>query len=320
MNKLRQLYEKLYQIKAIYFDIDSEKSLLSDAAFVKKFYLDRTGKPIDLKNPKTLAEKLNWLKAYYHDPLMTLCADKYRLRTYVERVLGKGYMPRILGVWSSPDEIDFNALPDTFVLKTNHDGGPIICKDKSKLDQEATRKLLAEKLKVNYYARGREWSYKNIKRLIFAEEFLSISDGELIDYRFFCFNGEPKYCMTTSEHTDAKHGRTDYFDLDFNHLPFGGSSQRATITPKKPDNLAEMLEVARKLASYAAFPFVRVDLYSLNKKIYVGELTFYPTGGMVNYHPEEWNKTVGDYLVLPKKNAWRHFKDHDRKWIRKALK
>ena len=138
--------------------------------------------------------------------------------------------------------------------------------------------------------------------------------------QIFCFNGEPKYCMTTSEHTDAKHGSSDYFDLEFNHLPFGSSSQLATVTPKKPDNLAEMLEISRKLASYAAFPFVRVDLYNLSGKIYVGELTFYPTAGMVNYCPEKWNKTTGNYLTLPKKNAWRHLKGRDKKWIEQALK
>ena len=320
MKFFTRLHEQLFAIKKNYFGEIGKKRLVPSRIALQKQYLDYFGRPIDLKNPVLLSEKLNWLKLYYHDPLMTLCADKYRLRIYVERVLGKGYTPRILGVWSHADEIDFDALPNAFVLKTNHDGRPIICKDKSKLDQETVRQALFEKLTDDYYIRSREWAYKNIKRLIFAEQYLSVPGGELIDYRFFCFNGEPKYCMTTSEHTDAKCGHTDYFDLDFNHLPFGGSSQRATMTPKKPDNLAEMLEVARRLASYAAFPFVRVDMYSVTGTIYVGELTFYPTGGMVNYRPEEWNKITGDYLTLPKKNAWRHFKDRDRKWIRKALK
>ena len=271
----KKIHLKLYLLKEDLFSIDSKKNILPSRTFVQKYYLKRLGKPINLKEPQLLSEKLNWLKVYYHDPLMTVCADKYRMRKYVERVLGKGYTPRILGVWSSPDEIDFDALPEKFVLKTNHDGRPIVCTDKSQLDIAATRNLLAEKLKTDYYVRGREWAYKNIKRLIFAEEFLETPDGgDLVDYKIFCFKGEPKYIRITSEHTDPKHGRVDHFDLQFNHMLFVDTWQPAEHPPKKPENLDQMIEVARKLASFAAFPFVRVDLYSVDNKVYVGELTF----------------------------------------------
>ncbi|MBQ7172530.1 MAG: hypothetical protein IJR88_00200 [Clostridia bacterium] len=185
MNLHEKLYSCLDAIKETYFSVDSKKNILPDRFFIQKYYQKRLGKKPNLKHPVLFSEKLNWLKLYYHDPLLTLCADKYRMRRYVKRVLGEGYTPHILGVWSSPDEIDFAALPEKFVLKTNHDGCPIICTDKSEFDIDATRNLLSEKLKDSYYTRSREWAYKNIKRLIFAEEYLSVPGEELIDYRFF---------------------------------------------------------------------------------------------------------------------------------------
>lgn len=321
MRFFEKLHEQLFSIKENYFGETGRKRFVPSRIFLKKYYFERLGKQIDFDHPKLLSEKLNWLKIYYHDPLMTLCADKYRMRRYVKRALGADYTPRVLGVWSSPKEIDFDTLPKKFVLKTNHDGCPIICIDKNKLDINATRDQLAEKLRADYYLRGREWSYKNIKRLIFAEEFLETPDGDdLVDYKIFCFNGDPKYIRVTSEHTDPKHGRVDHFDLDFCHLPFVDSWQPADHQPNKPENLAEMIEIAKKLASFGDFPFVRVDLYSIGDKIYVGELTFYPKNGMLCYHPEEWNKITGDYLTLPKKNGWRKIKGRNKKWLRQALK
>lgn len=315
---LKKIYGFIDKIKDNYFNLESENCLYSDRVFVPKYYYKRLGKKMNVKNPKLFSEKLNWLKIYYHDPLYTICADKYRMREYVNKVLGEGYTVPLLGKWDKAEDIDFNLLPDKFVLKTNHDGCPIICTDKSKLDIESTKKLLNEKLKKNFYARGREWAYKNIKRLIFAEEFLE-TNGELIDYRFFCFNGSPKIVHITSEHTDAKHGKSDYFDVDFNLLPFHGRSLPATNTPVKPENYGTMVKVAKKLSEYGKFPFVRVDMYNVNGKIYIGELTFYPSNGMVYYEPTEWNEILGSYLILPKKNGWKREK-RDKKWMAKILK
>ncbi len=319
----QKLYEKLDAWKWTYFNVDSQKCILSDRAFISKYYFKRMGKKLDLKYPKTLAEKLNWLKIYYHDPLMTICADKYRMREYVKLILGEGYTPALLGVWEKPEEIDFDKLPQKFVLKTNHDGCPIICTDKSKLDFNAVRQQLSQKLKTDYYARGREWAYKNIKRLIFAEEYLEPESGELIDYKFFCFNGEPKLLYVISEKINEKNGALDYFDIEFRELPFKRiGKNKAKDQPQKPEDFEKMIQIAKKLSSYGegGIPFVRVDMYFCNGKIFVGELTFYPTNGMHEFEPAEWNQIIGDYLILPRKNGYKHQRGRDRAWIRRTLK
>ena len=321
--------EQLYKIKKFFLNnctiftvkYNPRKCVLPNRLYVPQYYKKRMGRTMDLKNPKEISEKLNWYKVYYHDPLLTLCADKYRMREYVKMVLGEGYTVPLLGKWESPNEIDFEALPDRFVLKTNHDGGPIVCQDKSQIDKNYVINKLKQKLKSNYYRRGRTWSYKNIKRCVFAEEFLDLGDEELVDYRFFCFNGIVKYICTTSEKTDAKHGHTDYFDAEFNKLPFCGGSGCAAVTPLQPANFEEMKKIAEQLASYGdgGIPFVRVDMYAFDDKIYIGELTFYPTNGMVNYNPKEWNKIIGDYFVLPKKNGWKKQSGRDDKWIKTII-
>jgi len=322
MNKVKNNLHRLRINSRNWLDVSSEQNLIPDKAFVKIYYQKTMGRKIDLREPKLLSEKLNWMKLYYHDPLFTVCSDKYRMREYVKLILGEGYTPKLLGKWDRAEDIDFNMLPNQFVIKTNHDGGPIVCLDKRLFDCETARSKLKEKLNRDYYHRGREWSYKNIKRCIFAEELLGDGKEDLVDYKFFCFWGEPKVLYTTSEHTDAKHGGIDYFDMGFRHLPVkhGIDYPQAQKIPQKPNSFEEMIEVARRLSSYGeGIPFVRVDLYSVNGRIYVGEMTFYPTNGMIDYDPPEWNRITGDYLQLPRKNGWKYQKGRDNEWIKNVL-
>ena len=202
-----------------------------------------------------------------------------------------------MGLWEKFDDIDFSQLPNQFVLKTTHGcGGIIICKDKSKLDITAARKVIKFSFKHNYFAYGREWPYKSVKPRIIAEEFMVDESGvELKDYKFFCFDGEPKAMYIAR---DRPHDtRFDFFDMDFNHLPLTNGHDNATKIIPKPQNFELMIELARKLSK--DIPHVRVDLYNINGKVYFGELTFFHWGGMVPFEPEEWDYTFGNWINLP---------------------
>ena len=306
-----------------FFNVESRDCILPTRVYIPKYYEYRMGNSMDLHNPKTISEKLNWLKVYYHDPLMTICADKYRMRKYVEKMFEqRGRTVPLLGKWDRAEDIDFDSLPNQFVLKTNHDDNPIICLDKALFDFESAKRTLDRKLHTSKYVQGREWSYKNIKRCIIAEEFIGDEHEDLVDYKFMCFNGEPKYIQVQSEHNDPKVDfAIDYYDLSFSRLPMMHNvHQPAKKSLQKPTQLNEMIDIARKLASFGtAFPFVRVDLYAVDGKIYVGELTFYPTNGMVQYTPDEWNAITGDYLQLPKGKEWKKRDKESQKWIREVL-
>ena len=320
MKKFKKKLKSLLHFKSEYLSVESRKCILPTRIFVPKYYEYRMGKKMDLRHPKLFSEKLNWMKVYYHDPLFTLCADKYRMRKYVEKILGPGYTVPLLGKWDRAEDIDFASLPDRFVLKANHDGGPIICADKASFDCEAARALLSKKLNTSQYAKGREWSYKNIKRCIIAEDLLGDGTSFLNNYKFFCFYGEPKYLQVESENESAKEFKVDYFDMEFNELPFKSGLQKANNTPKKPGSFEEMKNVAVKLSSYGeGIPLVRVDMYYTGSRIYIGELTFYTGNGMIDYDPPEWDGIIGKWMVLPKKNGWRQQKGRDNAWIKKTL-
>lgn len=283
----------------------------SDKAYIKKKYRSKFGKKPNLKDPVTFNEKLQWLKLYHRRPLFTRMVDKYAVREYITERVGAGYLIPSLGVWDDPDQIDFDALPNQFVLKCTHNsgGGTCICQDKSTLDIAQVKQDLRDGLAQNYYLTSREWPYKNVPRRIIGEQFMideSNQDSQkaLTDYKVFTFNGEPKLVYVyQSVHTEkgSKPVNTycDVFDLDWNLQPiiqnFGNDPQ----TPAKPRNLEKMLELSRKLSE--GIPFLRVDFYEINGKIYVGEMTFYSWAGFEPFHPEEWDYTLGSWLVLPKK-------------------
>ena len=265
---------------------------LSDEAYIKLIYRLRMGKKLNLDNPVTFTEKLQWLKLNDHNPEYTKIADKLAVRDYISEKVGKEHIVPVLGVYSSFDEIDFDSLPSRFVLKTTHDSGSwVICSDKSSFDYTSARKILTRSLKRNYYRTTREWQYKDIEPRIVAEEFL----GERIDdYKFFCFNGEAKF-MYIEKETDA-HPSQAIFDMNFNRLPFSMDDDVSLAAFEKPEFFDEMKRIAGVLSS--GIPFIRVDMYYVGGRILVGELTFYHYGGYIPFNPPEWDKTIGGYLNI----------------------
>lgn len=254
------------------------------------------GKKLDLKNPQTFNEKLQWLKLYDRNPEYTKMVDKYEVRKYIADKIGEEYLIPLLGVWDKFDDIDFSTLPDQFVLKCTHDsGGLVICKDKSKLDIEAARKKINKCLKRNFYKLTREWPYKNVKPRIIAEKLMVDESGtELKDYKIFCFNGDPKAMFIA---TDRPHDtRFDFFDTEFNHLPFTNGHPNATKEIKRPKGLEEMVQLAEKLSQ--GMKQVRIDFYDINGKVYFGEITFFHWSGMVPFEPEEWDYKFGEWINI----------------------
>lgn len=260
---------------------------------------------LDLKHPQTFCEKIQWLKLYDRKPEYTTMVDKYAVKEYVADIIGKEYIIPTIAVWNHTEEIDWDSLPNSFVLKTTHGGGSggvIICKDKSKLDKVATIKQLNISYNSCIYKTHREWPYKNVPKRIIAEVLMEDNSeegtGELSDYKFFCFNGEPKYCQVIR---DRKIQETiDFYDMQWNHMPFVGLNPKVKngATPvKKPQKLDEMMDVCRMLGKN--IPFTRIDLYIINDNIYFGEITFYPATGMGRFSPEEWDYILGKELVLP---------------------
>lgn len=304
--KLRALSHKSKVFSKIYstasrLKVEKRKDL-SDEEFLRKKYEENVGKNLNLDNPQTYNEKIQWLKLHDRNPLYTELVDKYAVKKYVEEKIGSLHViPVIGGPWKDASEIDFDSLPDQFVLKCNHDcGSVIVCKDKSKLDQEKTRKRLNDALQVNYYYVGREWPYKNVQPCIFAEKYMVDDDGiELRDYKFFCFNGEPKYLFIATERmSESEETKFDFFDMNFNHLPFTNGHPNAKEQPQKPKFFEEMKRFSSVLSE--GIPHVRVDFYEANNCVFFGEMTFYHWGGMGIFDPEEWDYTFGSWIDLSK--------------------
>lgn len=281
------------------------KNLL-DEEYIKKIFKLEMGYALDLENPKTFNEKLQWLKLHYHNPECVTMVDKYLSKQYVAERIGEEYVVPLYGVWDSFDEIDFGSLPEQFVLKTTHDcGGVVICRDKSTFDKNQAKKFLEQHLRHEYFYHCREWPYKHVKPRIIAERFMKDSEGQaeegLTDYKFFCFNGEPKamFIATDRARKDTE-TKFDFFDMDFNHLPFTNGHPNSDKPIEKPRQFELMIELAQKLSK--DIPHVRVDFYESEGNIYFGELTFFHWGGLVPFEPEEWDMRFGEWIVLPDKS------------------
>ncbi len=276
---------------------------LSDEKFIRKKWKSVYGTEIDLDNPKTFNEKLQWLKLHDRKPEYTTMVDKYLVKEYVANLIGNEHIIPTLGVWDSYDEIDFDSLPDKFVLKCTHDSGSVkIVKDKSKIDHTQLKKYFKRKLRCNYYLVAREWPYKNVKPRIIAEEYLAdLATQQIIDYKFFCMNGKPAFLYVSVGLDDHSTAKISFYSLDGRELPFKRSDYAPFHNAKMPANYELMKEIAGKLAADISAPFVRVDLYEINNKILFSEFTFFPCEGFIPFEPKEWDMRIGEMLKLPNK-------------------
>lgn len=274
--------------------------MFSDETYLKMLYRLYLGKSLDLNNPKRFTEKIQWLKIYGRTPINAIMADKYAVKDYVKEHIGEQYVIPLLGVWDRPEDIDFSKLPESFVLKCNHNShtGLYICRDKSLLDENAVRKGLRKGLREDYYLCSREHAYK-IPRKIIAEKYMEDAETkELRDYKFFCFNGEPKILFVASGRLQGEKCVTfDFFDMDYNHLPVTNGHPNSKMLPEKPKCFEEMKQLAAKLS--VDMPHVRIDFYEVNGRVFFGEFTFSHNGGLVPFNPDEWDYKLGDMLMLP---------------------
>lgn len=274
---------------------------LPDKLYLQVYYFAQFHKFINFKNPKTYNEKLNWLKLNDRNPEYTKMVDKYEAKEYVKNIIGEEYIIPTLGVWDKFDDIDFDKLPNRFVLKCTHDsGGIVMCKDKKTFDIQSAKKYLSTRLNEKYFFIGREWPYKEVKPRIIAEKYIEDSEmGELRDYKLMSFNGKVKCSFVCSERDYNGNLKVDFFDNDWNKLPFTRKYGNSIKEIKQPQKFAEMKELAEKLS--VNIPFVRVDFYEVSGKIYFGELTLYPGCGFEKFNPDEYDKKLGDLLILPEK-------------------
>lgn len=276
--------------------------LMPDKMYINLKYYYRFKKRINWKNPQTYNEKLQWLKVYYHRKDLWKYVDKYEVKEIIGEIIGKDHIIPTLGVWNNFDEIDFDKLPDQFVLKCTHDSGSIvICKDKSSFDKEEAKKVLEKALKTESFWGGREYPYKFVKPRIIAEKFMEdAEEKELRDYKFFVFDGKARYMfIATDRENKAADTCFDFYDMDFNHLDLRHGHPNAKKEIKKPSNFDEMIVMAEKLG--ANFPHVRVDFYEVNGVTYFGEMTFYHHCGFMNFDPDKWDYEFGKCLKLPEK-------------------
>lgn len=274
---------------------------LSDEDYLKSYFSAAIGKKLNLEEPQTFNEKLQWLKLYDRKPEYTRMVDKIEAKQYVAAIIGEEHTIPTLGVWSDPNDIDFDALPNQFVLKCNHNSGlgMCICKDKAKLDIRKVRRGLRKGLKQNYYLHGREWPYKNVIPKILAEQYLSNGEGGLTDYKVHCFNGIPKLILVCKDRLASSGPTYDFYSTEWEPLNIRRPSHpNSAHDMPKPTELAEMLSLSERLAK--DIPFLRTDFYIVDHKIYFSELTFFPASGFDRFVPEEWDTILGSWLTLPK--------------------
>lgn len=315
-----ELFEKLHKLKKItinniksfyrdYFTIDGTyTSILPSKIYLKKLYESKTGKKLDLNNPTLFNEKLNWLKLYNKRPEYTVMADKYLVRKFVSDRIGEKYLVPLLAVYDRAEEIDFDNLPNQFVLKCNHDSEVVICKDKENNDfqckkgkfrnTDEVKTYLKKRLSLNYYKASREWPYKNIPRKIICEKFMVAANNKgTLDYKFLCFNGKAKLIAVYGDRF-AGQLKEDYYSVDWEYLQILNKKTAGDVY-EKPECFDEMLEIAETLS--AGVPMLRVDFNIWQDMLSVGELTFFHHGGMLPFC-DEWELKMGEWIELPEKS------------------
>ena len=273
------------------------RDLVSDANYLRIINYLRLGGKLDLNNPRTFNGKIQWLKLHDRKDIYTTMVDKYEVKKYVANIIGEQYIIPTLAVYDFFDDINFDELPNRFVIKCTHDsGGLVICQDKTKFDKVAAKRKINKAMKRNYYYNSREWPYKNVKPRIIVEKYMEDkSVGEIVDYKVMCFNGKAKMIFTCTERfSDGL--KVTFFDLDWNKLPFERHYPASKKVIKRPKNLKKMIEFSEKLSK--DITFVRMDWYEIGGKLYFGEYTFYPGAGFEEFTPEEWDYRLGSMLDL----------------------
>ena len=281
--------------------LDRIAQLLPDTLFIKLKFRATMGYWPNLKNPKTFSEKLQWLKLYDRKPEYTQMVDKAEAKKWVAARIGDKYIIPTIGIWDTVDEIDWEKLPNQFVMKCTHDsGGIVICKDKKTLDIENAKQVLKHFQRRKYFYQNREWPYKNVKPRIIAEKYIEpkTKTKDLPDYKWYCFNGEPRFCQVIQDRSNNE--TIDFFDTSWNHQEFCGLNPAAVpakTVPQKPLNLESQIKIARELSKEK--PFSRIDLYDIGDSTFFGEITFYPASGFGAFKPEQYNKILGKMISLP---------------------
>lgn len=275
---------------------------LPDEPYLKLMFRLHMGRKLDLREPRAFNEKLQWLKLYDRKPEYTQMVDKYEAKKYAASVIGEEHVIPTLGVWERFDDIDFDALPNQFVLKCTHDsGGLVICRDKASFDKNAARTKINRAMRKNYYYHGREWPYKNVKPRIIAETYLENGSRGLVDYKFYCFDGIDRYLYVSEGLEDHSTANISFLTMDWQFAPFNRLDYKPfSALPPCPEHYEEMRQLARKLS--ANHPFLRVDLYDVGGTVYFSELTFSPVSGYMPFSPQEYDEILGRYISLPNGN------------------
>ena len=302
-NKIKAITKPTYLMQGLLKK--SSRFIKDDKLYLSLRHYLAFGKKMNWENPQTFNEKMQWLKLYDRRPEYTIMVDKVKAKDYVASIIGEEYIIPTIGVWDSADDIDFENLPNRFVIKCNHNSGTgmYICKDKSKMNADMVRAGLRRGLKENYFLNNREWPYKDVPRKIIAEQFMEdYKTGELRDYKFFCFDGVVRGLFIATGRSKGDHFVCfDFFDANFNHLPVKHGHPNAKVMPEKSATFEEMKRIASILSK--GIPSVRIDLYEINGKVYFGEITFTHWGGFMKFDPPEWDAKFGEWINLPK--------DHD---------
>ena len=272
---------------------------MSDEAYLKKKFKLFMGKELDLDNPKTFNEKLQWLKLNDRKDIYTTMVDKCEAKKYVASIIGEEYIIPTLGVYDKFDDINFDELPDQFVIKCTHDsGGLVVVRDKNKLDKTAAKKKINKSLRRNYYYSGREWPYKNVKPRIIVEKYMEDSKNKTMrDYKFFCYNGKPEIMYISEGLENHATASISFYDMNFKVTDCKRKDFKLLdYTPEKPKNFEKMKKFSAILSR--GIPHLRVDWYEIDGKLYFGELTFSTCSGMVPFEDGKWDKKLGDMIDL----------------------
>lgn len=284
------------------------KLIFSDKFYLKLLFFYKLREKLDFTQPKTFNQKIQWLKLNNKLPIYTKMVDKYECREIVSQQIGDEYLIPLLGVWDKFDDINFDLLPQQFVLKTTHDSGTVIvCKDKKAFNYQRAKRILSRSLKRNYFYVGREYPYKNIKSKIIAEKYmLDSKEKNLNDFKYFCFNGIPEILFYASERYSRDVPYFDYYDMNLQRLDIrscGHENNPLNTLPINIHELVQMQEIVKKLIHNINIPsFIRIDLYLVDNKIYFGEFTFHHDGGLVGFIPKKWDLILGEKIILKNEN------------------